>query len=466
MDYWLLIGLAAGVIAGAALMYALSLQKLKFFAQQVSDLRETQVRLDAKLLENEEKLAAKGEENLGLQTMLSSLEAQRDMLQQRAKELEGLQEAFNDSRMEVSGLQTRLEEEREKSQEKLALLNEAQEQMKLQFSKLANEIFEQKSKVHAEQNKLQLDTILKPFQEQVQAFGKKIEEKYVNESKERHLLKDQIIQLRSLNERLSDDANNLTKALKGENKTQGNWGELILEKILEDSGLREGHEYVTQAHHKSEEGKSYKPDVIVHLPDEKDIVIDSKVSLVAYERYVNAENDHQRESARKEHVLSLRSHIKGLSEKKYDTLQGVRTLDFVLLFMPIESAFMLALEEDAGFFQDAIKHNIMVVGPSTLLATLRTIEYIWRNERQEQNAQEIAQKAADLYDKFEGFIGDMEKIGVQLGRTQESYDAAMNKLSTGRGNLIKRSEDMKKLGVKPKKQLPENLLEKAGLDEA
>ncbi|HIC43819.1 MAG TPA: DNA recombination protein RmuC, partial [Sulfurimonas sp.] len=214
-----------------------------------------------------------------------------------------------------------------------------------------------------------------------------------------------------------------------------------------------------------EEGKRFQPDVLVHLPDDKDIIVDSKVSLVAYERYMNATNDEAREKARKEHVLSVRSHIKGLSEKKYEDLVGLRSLDFVLLFMPIESAYMLALEDDSSFFQEIIKQNIMVVGPSTLLVTLRTIEYIWRNERQEQNAAEIADKAANLYDKFVGFVEDMQKIGGQLSKTQGSYDDAMKKLSLGTGNLIKRTDDMKKLGIKTKKNIEKRLLEKAGVDE-
>ncbi|MDF1880764.1 DNA recombination protein RmuC [Sulfurimonas sp. MAG313] len=390
------------------------------------------------------------------------MEVEKDMFKEQANEGKALQVKLTSSVAESSELRVRLEEERSQNLEKLELLKNAEKEMSLQFSKLANDIFEQKSKVHAEQNKLQLDTILKPFKDQVDSFGKKIEANYITETKERHLLKDQIIQLRSLNERLSDDANNLTKALKGENKTQGNWGELILEKILENSGLREGKEYETQSSYKDEEGKRFQPDVLIHLPDDKDIIVDSKVSLVAYERYMNAPDDETRDKAKKEHVVSVRSHIKGLSEKRYEDLVGLRSLDFVLLFMPIESAYMLALEDDSSFFQETIKQNIMVVGPSTLLVTLRTIEYIWRNERQEQNAQEIAEKAANLYDKFVGFVEDMEKIGGQLSKTQSSYDEAMKKLSLGTGNLIKRTEDMKKLGIKTKKKIDKKLLENAG----
>jgi len=465
MDYILALSTVAGLFTGIVGMYIMLSSKFKFKEEEAYRLEQEKEKLDNDLNLAQSRIETQREENLGLQTLLSGIEVEKDILKEQALEAKKVQDNYMVSVAEVSELRVRLEEEKSQNTQKLELLKNAEEEMKLQFSKLANEIFEQKSKVHAEQNRLQLDTILKPFKEQVDGFGKKIEANYITETKERHLLKDQILQLRSLNERLSDDANNLTKALKGENKTQGNWGELILEKILQNSGLREGFEYETQGTYKGEEGKSYRPDVLIHLPDEKDIVVDSKVSLVAYERYMNAEDDSSREVARKEHVLSVRSHIKGLSDKKYEELEGLRSLDFVLLFMPIESAYMLALEEDSSFFQETIKQNIMVVGPSTLLVTLRTIEYIWRNERQEQNAQEIAEKAANLYDKFVGFVDDMEKIGGQLSKTQTSYDDAMKKLSTGTGNLVKRADDMKKLGIKTKKKIEKKLLENAGVDD-
>jgi len=465
MDYILALSVLAGLLVGTTGMYVVLASKIKFRNELYEKLEDEKEKIvdELNLLKN--KFESQVEENLGIQTLLSGMEVEKDMLKEQVQILKLIEEKYTQSVSKVSELSVRLEQERSQNTEKLALLKNAEEEMKLQFSKLANEIFEQKSKVHAEQNKLQLDTILKPFKDQVDSFGKKIEANYITETKERHLLKDQIIQLRSLNEKLSDDANNLTNALKGENKTQGNWGELILEKILENSGLREGIEYETQASYKDKEGKRFQPDVLVHLPDDKDIIVDSKVSLLAYERYMNADNEEGREKARKEHILSVRNHIKGLSEKKYEDLVGVRSLDFVLLFMPIESAYMLALEDDSSFFQEIIKQNIMVVGPSTLLVTLRTIEYIWRNERQEQNAQEIADKAANLYDKFVGFVEDMEKIGGHISKTQNAYDDAMKKLSLGTGNLIKRTEDMKKLGIKTKKKIQKNLLESAGVDE-
>lgn len=464
MDYIEYVLGGSGLLLGFAAAYLLYLPKSKLREQQIIGLLEDKKNLESELCVIQDRYEALREENLGIQTALSGIEVEKDMFKEQFNALKSVQEKYALALAESSELRVRLEEEKRQNSEKLALLKGAEEEMKLQFSKLANDIFEQKSKVHAEQNRMQLDTILKPFKEQVNAFGKKIEENYITETKERHLLKDQIIQLRSLNERLSDDANNLTKALKGENKTQGNWGELILERILESSGLREGFEYETQGSYKDEKGKLYRPDVLVHLPDEKDIIIDSKVSLVAYEHYIKAENEEEKSNAKKQHVASVRAHIKGLSEKKYEELRGLKSLDFVLLFMPIEGAYMLALENDANFFQEAIRQNIMVVGPSTLLVTLRTIEYIWRNERQEQNAQEIAAKAAALYDKFVSFVEDMSKIGAQLHKTQEVYEGAMNKLHSGRGNLVKRTEDMKKLGIKTQKKIDASILEKSHAD--
>ena len=268
------------------------------------------------------------------------------------------------------------------------------------------------------------------------------------------------MRLKSLNERLSEDAINLTSALKGENKTQGNWGEIVLERILQDSGLREGHEYEIQNTLADIEGKKFRPDVIVHLPQNKDIVIDSKVSLLAYDAYIRSETEDDKIRALKQHLLSIHTHIKGLSQKRYEDLIGVRTLDFVLLFMPIEGAFLLALEEDNEFFKTAYEQNIIVVSPSTLLVTLRTIEHIWRSEFQERNAKEIATSAEALYEKLVSFVEDMDKVGESIIRTQKSYDSAINKLSTGKGNLIRRAEQMRKLGLKPKKSMPELLLDR------
>jgi DNA recombination protein RmuC len=354
-------------------------------------------------------------------------------------------------------LHTRHEESARAFEEKIRLLDEAKLQMKAQFEHLATQIFDQKAKTFDEAHTKGLDLLLKPFREQIAQFATQSKEQFIHDAKERQSIKDEIFRLKTLNERLSQDAINLTQALKGENKTQGNWGEIVLERILEESGLREGHEYETQNTYSDEEGKKFRPDVIVHLPQNKDIIIDSKVSLVAYDAFIRAENDEDRSHALKQHLLSIHAHIKGLSGKRYEQLSGVRTLDFVLLFMPIEGAFLLALEQDNTFFKTAYEQNIVVVSPSTLLVTLRTIEHIWRSEYQERNAKAIAESAEALYEKLVAFVEDMEKIGEQIGRTQKSYEGAMNKLSTGKGNLIRRVESMRKLGLKPKKMLPSSV---------
>ncbi|MDP3301241.1 MAG: DNA recombination protein RmuC [Sulfuricurvum sp.] len=373
--------------------------------------------------------------------------------------LENKRNEFNALERDYAVLHTRHEESARGFEEKIRMLDEAKMQMKAQFEHLATQIFEQKAKTFDEAHTKGLDLLLKPFREQITNFSKQSEERFLHDAKERQSIKDEIIRLKSLNERLSEDAINLTNALKGENKTQGNWGEIVLERILEESGLREGHEYDIQITLEGEEGKKYRPDVIVHLPQNKDIIIDSKVSLVAYEAFIRATDDESRAHALKQHLVSIHGHIKGLSQKRYEQLSGVKTLDFVLLFMPIEGAFLLALEQDNTFFKTAYEQNIVVVSPSTLLVTLRTIEHIWRSEYQERNAKEIAASAEALYEKLVAFVEDMEKIGDAIARTQKSYEGAMNKLSTGKGNLIRRAEGMRKLGLKPKKALPESLID-------
>jgi len=360
----------------------------------------------------------------------------------------------NDLQLQYAVLNTRYEEEIKSSKEKLQTLRDAKDELSREFKLLANKIFEDKAKQFSTSNKEQLELLLKPFREQITNFSLQTKEQFNTELKDRHLLKDELSRLKQMNEQLSQDAINLTNALKGENKTQGNWGEIVLESILEQSGLRSGVEYELQATLKSEEGKSYRPDVIIHMPQERDVIIDSKVSLVAYERFVNAEEPAEKAQALKEHILSISSHVKGLSDKKYEKLEGVNSLDFVLLFMPIEGAFLIALEQDGEFFKRAYENNILVVSPSTLLVTLRTIEHIWRTQRQEEHAKKIADEAEAMYDKLVLFVDEMQKVGAHIQKAQDSYDTSMNRLKTGKGNIIKRAENMVKLGLKPKKTLP------------
>ena len=360
----------------------------------------------------------------------------------------------NDLQLQYAVLNSRYKEEIKSSNEKLQTLKDAKDELSSEFKLLANKIFEDKSKQFSSSNKEQLELLLKPFREQITNFSIQAKEQFNTELKDRHLLKDELQRLKQMNEQLSQDAINLTNALKGENKTQGNWGEIVLESILEQSGLRSGVEYELQATLKSGEGKSYRPDVIIHMPQERDIIIDSKVSLVAYERFVNADEPAEKSKALKEHIASISSHVKGLSDKKYEKLEGVNSLDFVLLFMPIEGAFLIALEQDGEFFKRAYENNILVVSPSTLLVTLRTIEHIWRTQRQEEHAKKIADEAEAMYDKLVLFVEEMQKVGSHIQKAQDSYETSMKRLKTGKGNIIKRAENMVKLGLKPKKTLP------------
>lgn len=342
--------------------------------------------------------------------------------------------------------------------EKLSLLEVAREQMKHEFSQLAQHIFDEKGKKFTEQNQTNLSQLISPLKEQIKTFEKKIQDTYDKESHDRITLFHEIKHLKDLNQQISKDALNLTQALKGETKTQGTWGEVILERVLSLSGLTKGREYETQVSLKDDENKTYQPDVIVHLPDDKDIIIDAKVSLVAYERMQSAQNESDRAAHSALHLQSLRQHIKLLSDKQYQKLKDVKTLDFVLMFIPIEPALTVAMQADEALFNEALSRNIVMVTPSTLLATLRTIQNIWRFDYQNQNAVKIAQKAGDLYDKFVAFVEDLQEIGKRMDSTQKSYEAAMNKLTDGRGNIVKRAQELKAMGAATSKQLNEALL--------
>ncbi|MFW3372739.1 DNA recombination protein RmuC [Aliarcobacter butzleri] len=364
------------------------------------------------------------------------------------------QNIINSYLLKISTLEELSKVEKENLKEKINFLENNKQQMKLEFENLANKLFDEKEK----KSTTNLTFVLSSFKEQLDSFSKRVNDIYNDETKQRSSLLTEIKNLKELNNQISNDAINLTKALKGQNKTQGDWGEMILSSILDQTGLREGKEYTIQGSFTSAEGKRLRPDVIVHLPSNKDIVIDSKVSLNAYINYSKTENEDEKQQASKELVKSITSHIKDLSSKSYENIDGVKTLDFVLMFIPIEGAFLLATSSDDNLFKLAFDNNIMLVSPSTLYVTLRTIENIWRNEHQNENAQLISKKAADLYDKFVAFVGDIEDIGTNITRTQKAYDGAMNKLSSGNGNLIRRTEEFLELGVKPKKQLPNRYL--------
>jgi len=436
-----LIALVIGIISGAALM-------LLILRSKIEAARE----------------AGKNEQAITIATLEAQLTAAEKRASEFSAQLEELRQRLETVNEENAAIKSTLVSERKNSEEKLSLLRKMEGELQTRFENLANQIFEAKSKTFADQSRTNLDTILKPFKEKISEFENKVTEVYTTEGKERHSLIKEVQRLQQLNQQISEDADNLTRALKGDTKTQGTWGEIVLERILEESGLRKGIEYDAQGGFRDTDGKLLKPDVIVHLPEQKEIVIDSKVSLVAYERYVRAEEEAEREQALKEHLLSINAHLKNLESKKYDELPGVKSLDFVLMFIPIESAFMLAIEKDNEIFRKAFDQNIMIVSPSTLLVTLRTIENIWRYEHQNKNALKIAEQAGNLYDKFAGFVEDLEKIGTQLETTRKSYDAAHNKLTSGRGNLVSRAQGLIELGVKSRKQISSGVLQDAALD--
>jgi DNA recombination protein RmuC len=350
-----------------------------------------------------------------------------------------------------------LERNKEQKQE----VNELQEKFSKEFENLANKILEEKTQKFTDQNKENLKNILSPLQDKILHFEKKVEDTHKESIDYHAALRQQILGLREMNAQMSKETINLTKALKGDSKMQGNWGELVLERVLEKSGLEKGREYEVQQSFTNEEGTRILPDVIINLPDGKKMIVDSKVSLTAYERYVNEEDDVQQNIYLKEHVNSVKRHVEQLSDKRYQDIYHMESPDFVLLFIPIEPAFALALQEDLNLYNKAFEKNIVIVTPSTLLATLRTIDSMWTNQKQQENAIEIARQAGALYDKFEGFVTDLIKVGKKMEEAKTEYGAAMNKLTEGKGNLVTSAEKLKKMGAKAKKALPEAILKRA-----
>ena len=396
-------------------------------------------------------------------TDLAVLSEKLSQFQDKDAEFKQLQQHYLEAKTQIAEIESRTAEQLKHAEEKLNLLKDAELRLINQFEQLAGRIFDERNKQFTEHNQTSLDHIVKPLREQLGEFKQRIETVYDNENKDRISLREEIVSLRRDTAQMNQDALNLTRALKGDKKTQGNWGEMILETVLEKSGLRKGIEYETQGAFRDENNRLFKPDVIVRLPEDKDIIIDSKVSLVAYEQYCSSDDEDERIGALKQHTEAVRTHIKTLSEKDYSGLKGIRSLDFVLLFMPIEAAFIAAFQADERLFSDAFEHKIIVVTPTTLLATLRTIENIWRYERQNENARAIADKAGIVYDKIRGFVEDLEKLGKQLSTVHTTYDGVMNKLTSGNGNLIRQASSFVDLGVKVKKTLPKSITEQAGL---
>ena len=369
-----------------------------------------------------------------------------------ASKIDKLEDALREAEMEVATLQ-----------ERLRSLEAGKSEMSKEFKLMASEALKQQSEdlknQLKESNSSQLSLVLTPFKEKLEQFGKNVQETHEKGQKERIELKSEVNKLVEQNENLKNEANQLTKALRGDVKMQGNWGEMVLEKLLERTGLTKGREYTVQESVTNEDGKRYQPDVVLHLPDEKNIIIDSKVSLVAYERFVNAESVEDQSKALKDHLISIKNHIKGLSEKNYQNLYGV-SLDFVILFVPIEGAYSVALQAEPGLYQEAFDKNIAMVSATSLWSTLRTVGTLWRQERQNANVQEIIRQASDLYDKFVGFSEELVKVGNQMDTAKRSYENSMKILSEGKGNLVRRTENLRVLGLKNSKTVNTNLVDR------
>ncbi len=443
-----IIYLIIGLVVGFVIAYFFFKSKKTIPIEEANKLNEqiNLLKVDSGKLAERTKLFE--EEKLSLQ---SELKSEREKSEKLTSENSSLKSDY-------TNLQEKLSEQKSE-------IENLQEKFTKEFENLANKIFKEKGNEFTEQNKEKLSEILNPLKEKISDFEKKVEETNKESIKGHASLKEQLQMLKEMNQQVTQEAKNLTTALKGQSKTQGNWGEFILESILEKSGLVKGREYVVQESITSESGKRFQPDVIINLPENKSIIIDSKVSLVGYEKFVSSEDEHEKQLGLREHINSIRSHIKNLSGKNYQNLYQLESLDFVLMFMPIEPAFAIAVQSDASIFTDAFEQNIVIVSPSTLLATLRTISSIWRQENQNKNAIEIARQSGEMLDKFTAFVDDLISVGKGLISAKDNYDKAMNKLTEGRGNLISRSEKIKKLGAKASKTLPQAILNRADIDD-
>ena len=434
---YIVIGVVLGFFIGS-LLSKLNFEKSKTTIEKERSSLQEKVSL---LLQSEE-------------TLKNNIDEKQTELKNNQKEKEELLQVNSRLNSEITNLQEKLDSNKNE-------VEKLQEKFTKDFEILANKILEEKSTKFTNQNKENLKTILNPLQEKIKGFEEKVDKTHKESIDYHAALRQQILGLKELNQQMSKDTLNLTRALKGDSKMQGNWGELVLERVLEKSGLEKDREYYIQQSFTNEEGKRVLPDVVIHLPDNKKMIIDSKVSLVAYEKYINEEDETLRAQHLKDHVNSLKRHVTQLSEKKYEDLYRIESPDFVLLFIPIEPAFAAALNADNRLYINAFEKNIVIVTPSTLLAVLSTIDTMWTNEKQQRNAIEIARQAGALYDKFEGLLSDLIGIGKKIDASKSDYNAAMNKLVEGRGNLITSVEKLKKMGAKAKKSLPQNIIERA-----
>lgn len=384
-----------------------------------------------------------------------------DQLRSKTDDLRDKEDSILQLSKQIAGKEADLRAMTEKFTGQKAEIEQLQEKFRIEFKNLANEILEEKTQKFTEQNKTRLDEILKPLSEKIRDFEKKVEETYDKESKERFSLGREIKNLADLNQQISREANNLTNALKGQSKTQGNWGEIILESILEKSGLMKDREYVVQQSYVVEHGRRLQPDVVVNYPGDRHVVIDSKVSLTAYERFASADQKEEQDSALRDHLISIKNHVNELSSKNYQDLYQLKSLDFVMMFLPIEPAYLVAMQADPGLWNYAYERRVLLISPTNLIAALRMISNLWRVENQNKNALEIARQSGELLDKLAGFVNDLTDIGSKLDSTRKSYDSALNKLSTGKGNLIRRAGKIRELGAKSGKELPAQMIENA-----
>ena len=434
-----------------ALAVGIYLGKILFTASASSEKASLEEKVKGLLSQLEQFKEQAQQDRLAAEKQLAQAQQEKENIR---SEKEALAIQLSKSETDFDNL---LERNREQKQE----VEQLQEKFTKEFENLANKILEEKTSKFTEQNKENLKNILSPLQDKIQLFEKKVEDTHKESIDYHAALRQQIIGLRDMNEQMSKETLNLTKALKGDSKMQGNWGELVLERVLEKSGLEKDREYFVQQSFVTEEGNRVFPDVVINLPDGKKMIVDSKVTLTAYERYINEDDDSLKAQHLKEHVISINRHVEQLGNKNYQDLYQMESPDFVLLFIPIESAFAVALNEDTSLYNKAFEKNIVIVTPSTLLATLRTIDSMWTNQKQQENALEIARQAGALYDKFEGFVADLVKIGKKMDEAKVEYQGAMNKLVDGKGNLITSVEKLKKMGAKAKKALPENIINRA-----
>lgn len=440
-----IIALSLGIFIGKLIFSA------RFQSKKIS-LEEKLIALNAQLNQQKEQFLLDK----------NSFEKQLEFANAEKENIRNEKEAVN---IQLTKKEVDFENLWQRNKEQKEEVEKLQEKFTKEFENLANKILDEKSNKFTEQNKENMKNILSPLQDKIQLFEKKVEDTHKESIDYHAALRQQILGLREMNLQMSKETLNLTKALKGDSKMQGNWGELILERVLEKSGLEKDREYFVQQSHTNAEGNRVFPDVVINLPDGKKMIVDSKVSLTAYEKYINEEDDNLKNGFLKEHVNSIKRHVEQLGDKNYQDLYQIESPDFVLLFIPMEPAFALALNEDTTLYNKAFEKNIVIVTPSTLLATLRTIDSMWTNQKQQENAFEIARQAGALYDKFYGFMEDLVKIGKRIDESKSEYGNAMNKLFEGSGNLIKRVENLKKMGAKTQKSLPDNILNRAGKDE-